>query len=191
MNRGASPIQEKVQGIWIFITLELMFFSILFLSFVLTRHEYPELFLESRLQLNAVLGFVNTLILLTSSWFVGLAGHALRNNKPELGSILFLFAAILGTAFIGIKLYEYNAKLTVGISMMTNDFFMFYYLITAVHFLHVVAGTLMLLIFSLILRKRKSSDSTTKVMFTGSLYWHMVDLLWVLIYPLIYLMVEK
>lgn len=187
VERGRHTRLPGNTGIWVFILVDLIFFAMLFLSFVMERSGKAALFAASQKTLNFELGLVNTLILLTSSWLVVLAVEAARAGKQKMVPRFLMLAIACGLAFIAIKIFEYSAKFSVGISMLTNDFFMFYFLVTGIHFVHVIAGTGVL---TFIVHRAKSGayqPGQVQGIEMAAVYWHMVDLLWVMLFPLIYL----
>lgn len=174
-------------GIWVFVTVDLVFFALLFLSFVIERAKKPELFAAAQRQLDIELGLVNTLILLTSSWLVVLAVEAARHGRQTAVPRLLAPAIACGLTFAAIKITEYSAKLGAGITPLTNDFFMFYFITTFVHFMHVVAGTTALAFVTVRARRGVYGPGRARGIEMAATYWHMVDLLWVMLFPLIYL----
>ncbi|MGQ0698770.1 MAG: cytochrome c oxidase subunit 3 family protein [Panacagrimonas sp.] len=177
-----------VEGVWVFIGADMVFFAVLFVSFMLGRLEHPELFEVSRLTLNPDFGGINTLILLTSSWFVVLAVEAAKRDRLHEIPRWLGAAFICGLAFGVSKAIEYGGKLHAGISPVSNDFYMYYYVLTGFHLLHVTAGSIMLLVFWKMSRARAFGSSRIVVLECGATYWHMVDLLWIVLFPLLYLM---
>jgi nitric oxide reductase NorE protein len=155
---------------------------------MLARLENPALFEQSRRSLDVNAGGINTLILLTSSWFVCLAVDAAKHDRlPQVPH--HLAAALLcGLAFVVSKALEYTKKLGVGISMLTNDFYMFYYTLTGMHFLHVVAGCVLLGVLRSKARAHAFTASNHVALEAGASYWHMVDVLWIVLFPLLYLL---
>jgi len=176
-----------VEGVWVFVFADMTVFAVMFAAFMVDRHDNPTLFEASRLMLNPDFGGINTLILLTSSMFVALAIDALKYARPRLAPVFFALALACGLAFILSKILEYKAKFDAGISMLTNDFFMYYFIMTGMHLGHVVAGSIILLVLCL----KSRADSTHAVdpgpYESGATYWHMVDLLWICLFPLLYL----
>ncbi len=178
-------------GIWIIIYIELITFGVLFLGYSYSRRLDVELFNHSQLLLDQRAGFINTILLITSSWLVVKAVHAIKNmeiNRAKIyASNLLLSATILGTGFLVIKFIEFSNKYEQGVNLSTNTFFMFYFILTIFHFLHVLLGVIIL--FNLY-RKTKlggyTKDDHTGLE-TGASYWHMVDLLWIILFPLIYI----
>ena len=179
------------EGIWIFILGDMLVFSLFFLVFTYYRGLDPELFASSQATLNLHYGAVNTLFLLTSSWFVVLGLHAVRQNRATWAARLVVAAGLCGLGFVVVKFLEYGEKIRAGYVLTTNDFFMYYYIFTGIHFLHLIIGLGVLLFLwfkckSLVVAGRvKPGDIQTFE--SGAAYWHMVDLLWIVLFPLIYL----
>ena len=191
MTQSSIEVRQYPPGdfaIWIFIYAELLVFGIFFLAYAFARSQNVELFNESQLQLNRISGAVNTLVLITSSYFVVRAVAAIRENKSQLCARWLLAAVVLASVFVVIKLAEFSDKLSEGISLSTNLFYMFYLSMTFFHFLHVIFGMVILVA---VMQKAKrggySSQEHTGVE-TGASYWHMVDLVWIILFPLVYVM---
>ena len=127
-------------GIWIFILLDMLIFTEMFGIFVWYRAHSRELFQASQHAVNPAYGLAYTLLLLTSSWCVVLAVSAARKRLLDASSKFVTGAISLGAAFVAIKFVEYGFKLSEGITPVTNDFFMFYFVLTFVHLLHVCVG---------------------------------------------------
>ncbi|MFK5912978.1 MAG: cytochrome c oxidase subunit 3 family protein [Woeseiaceae bacterium] len=191
MTQSQIEIRQYPPGdfaIWIFIYAELLVFGIFFLSYAFARSQNVELFNESQLNLNRISGAVNTLILITSSYFVVRAVAAIRENNSLLCAKWLLAAVLLASAFIVIKLTEFIDKYSEGISLSTNTFYMFYLSMTFFHFMHVIMG--MVILIAVMLKAKQggySSEEYTGVE-TGASYWHMVDLVWIILFPLVYVM---
>ena len=181
-------------AIWIIIYVELVTFGLLFLGYAFSRRSNIEMFNNSQLLLNQTSGFINTLILITSSYFVVRAVQAIsemrQNNIKESNhkaSKWLLYAIICGISFLVIKFSEFYYIFGEGITLSTNKFFMFYLLLTVFHFMHVILGTIIL--FN-IYKKTKTVGYTPndyRGFETGAVYWHMVDLLWIVLFPLVYI----
>ncbi|AMO67492.1 additional subunit of nitric oxide reductase (Nor) complex, membrane protein [gamma proteobacterium BDW918] len=174
------------EGILIFIFADMCMFALFFVSYLMERNADLATYISSQAQLNQNLGAINTLILLLSSWFVVLAVKALKKNAQKDCALFLASAFFCGVIFIINKAMEYNAKIQDGISILSNDFFMFYYIITGIHLLHVVGGMVVLLVLFINTRRGKYSANNVAAVEGGGIYWHMVDLLWVFIFPLIY-----
>lgn len=176
------------QGIFLFVLADMSMFGLFFSSFVYERLKNISLFNSSQALLDSNLGAFNTLVLLTSSWFVVLAIKSIKHGKESYSSWFILLAFISGAIFVAVKFYEYGAKFSAGISMLTNDFFMFYFILTGIHFIHVIAGMIVLVVLWCNARKGLYHNDSLKGLESGATYWHMVDLLWIMIFPLLYLM---
>jgi len=174
-------------AIWLFIFMELLVFGIFFIVYAVMRVQNIEMFHHYQLTLNKELGAVNTLLLISSSYFVVRAVHAIRDNKVE-SCIHWLYAGLAGGAgFLILKALEYSDKFSAGISLSTNTFYMFYLSLTMFHFLHVILG--MVILFAVALKAKQgqySAENYTGVE-TGASYWHMVDLVWIILFPLVYI----
>ncbi|MBW2315103.1 MAG: cytochrome c oxidase subunit 3 [Deltaproteobacteria bacterium] len=168
-------------------------FSMLFFCFFQQRGNDLATFQSSALSLDVVSGAINTVVLLTSSLMMVLALEAYRKSKFELTCRFLLFAVLLGGIFSLNKLFEYGSKLGEGITPISNDFFMYYFVLTGMHFLHVLVGMIVLAYFLLRIRRGLHSnnqlDMPGKESLEGSAnYWHMVDLIWIMIFPLLYML---
>jgi nitric oxide reductase NorE protein len=177
-----------IEGVWVFVAADLTVFGLFFVSFVRDRGRDPALFEQARQTLDADIGGVNTLILLTSSWFVALAVQAAQAGAARRIPRLLAWAAVCGLAFAVLKVIEYAHKLRAGTSMLTNDFYMYYFTLTGIHLLHVAAGTVILLILWSKARAGAYGSGNCAGLESGATFWHMVDLLWVVIFPLLYLL---
>lgn len=173
-------------GIWVFVFADMCMFALFFLVYLMERNAQPLLYISSQAKLDQTLGTLNTLILLLSSWFVVLAVRALKKSAQRSASLFLALAFSCGVAFIGNKVVEYSAKIADGITILSNDFFMFYYILTGIHLAHVVGGMIVLLVLFINTCKGKYGPRNIAAVESGGVYWHMVDLLWVFIFPLIY-----
>ncbi len=176
-----------VEGVWVFVMADMTVFAVLFGFFMASRHQHTDLFEASRHALNPNFGGVNTLILLTSSWFAALALDAVRKSRFALAQHFIGGAFLCGLAFAVSKAIEYTVKLNAGISLLTNDFFMYYFTLTGIHLFHVIAGSVVLLVLWFKARSRSFNPQRPVVLECGAIYWHMVDLLWIILFPLLYL----
>lgn len=165
---------------WVLIISELLVFGAGLAAFLAVRITDPSGFADAQDHLDRAAGGLNTAVLVTSGLFAALANRAAAQGKsksvrPYLGA-----AAVLGGVFLWVKAIEYGDKLAAGIGTETHPFFTFYYLLTGFHAAHVVAG---IVILGLIAWR----DSPRNLE-TGTAFWHMVDLIWVLLFPIIYLL---
>ncbi|HEY3432141.1 MAG TPA: cytochrome c oxidase subunit 3 family protein [Rhodocyclaceae bacterium] len=173
---------------WVFILAELSAFGLLFMVYGIARMKHAALFDEMQLTLDRNAGAFNTVLLITASWCVARAVAAIQKNAG-LTSARWLAGGILAAVgFVVVKLFEYGAKFEAGINLDTNLFYMFYLSLTFFHFMHVILGLVILLF---LWRKTRSGGYTAENclgMETGASYWHMVDLVWIVLFPLIYVM---
>ena len=175
-------------GIWFFILGDLLIFSVFFAVFLYYCNEDVALFNASQTQLNQGIGVLNTLVMLSSSWFVATAVHCVRFGWLRSGWKLLLLAFVCGVGFIVIKFFEYSEKIAAGITLTTNDFFMYYYIYTGIHGIHVLIGLGVLVYMTLLLRSRRSGLTADELqnLESGAIFWHLVDLLWIVIFALLY-----
>ncbi len=174
-------------AIWFFIFMELLVFAIFFIIYSIKRIQNVELFNEYQLTLNTEIGAANTLILLTSSYFVIRAIYAIRLDNIK-GCVAWLYAALgCGTGFLILKSIEYYGKFSEGVNLSTNTFYMFYLSLTLFHYLHVIFG--MIILAAVVFKAQRGAYSARNHIGveTGAVYWHMVDLVWVVLFPLVYI----
>jgi nitric oxide reductase NorE protein len=175
------------EGIWLLISGDLLVFSLFFIIFLYYRDQNIELFSASRAHLSRVFGTLNTVLMLTSSWFVALAVHAARKQLVKATSLCFALALLCGVGFSIVKVLEYGDKIHAGIGLNTNDFFMYYFVFTGIHLLHVLLGMGVLTVLALYSRSGEFSAVKIKHLETGASFWHLVDLLWIVLFALLYL----
>jgi nitric oxide reductase NorE protein len=186
MTEDNPTLSFANKGVWIFVGIDMAIFGVLFLVFLVEKMNAHDLFTQSQQALNPVYGFLNTMILITSSW---LLVRSLRVMLAQAGKArLYLAGSILfGCAFVVLKFFEYGEKFSAGISIVENTFFTFYYLLTFLHFCHVLGGLIALsVIFSGL--KQGSNPSLVSAGQSIGIYWHMVDLLWIYLFLLLYLL---
>ena len=174
-------------GIWIMIFGDMMIFSLFFLVFLQYKGEAPEIFLQSQSTLNVWLGFVNMLLLLTSSWFVAMSLNLMKRGFYSSAKRFLLIALAFGIGFGVIKVIEYTQKFSAGINLTTNDFYMFYFMYTGIHFVHVLIGLGVLTFLIVKTNANRYNDKDRMTFESGACFWHMVDLLWIILFPLLYL----
>lgn len=173
-------------AIWIFIFAELLVFGIFFVIYAIVRTQNLELFNRYQDTLNREIGAVNTLLLITASYFVVMAVHAIRDNRVD-ACVKWLFASLgAGSGFLVLKSIEFNAKFAAGIDLNTNTFYFFYLSLTAFHYLHVILGMVILAAVLVKAYRGSYSASNHTGIETGASYWHMVDLVWIILFPLVY-----
>jgi nitric oxide reductase NorE protein len=188
-SRPAADPRGHVPGessMWFFVIGDLLIFAVYFVGYMYFRGQNQELFLKSQARLNLDIGAVNTVMLLSSSLFVALGVQAARAGDRADAVRRFWVALAFGAAFPLLKMFEWIPEITSGLTPGTNLFFMYYYVMTGMHLCHVALG---LVIMGFIIRNLKTAD-TPKISFveTGATYWHMVDVLWLVLFALLYLM---
>lgn len=175
-------------AIWIFICSELLVFAVFFASYAFTRAGHVELFNQWQPTLNRDYALVNTLTLITSSYFVVRAIASIREDQAGQSLRWLLGALAMGALFLVVKSMEYAEHYSHGINLRTNLFFMFYFSLTFFHFMHVLMGMVILGVNAAILCKGGYTADNHRGMETGASYWHMVDMVWLILFPLVYVM---
>lgn len=176
-------------GIWLFIAGDMILFSLLFFTFLDYRGKALPTFIEGRAQLDQTLGLLNTVLLLTSSWCVASAVKAVRRERMQAAGACLAGAIACGIGFGAVKYVEYSHKLAAGITPNTSDFFMFYFAYTGIHMIHVVIGLGVLLFLRHYIRSRPAAAVNLQHVESGATFWHLVDVLWIVIFALLYLLV--
>jgi nitric oxide reductase NorE protein len=173
-------------GVWLFIAADTFMFALFFSSFMYERTKEVALFNASQQALDPAVGALNTILLLTGSWFVVMAVEAARKRLEQALVACLGMAVACGVTFGTIKICEYRGKIAHGITMLTNDFYMYYFALTGLHFVHLVIGVVVL---TVLLTKASAgmTDEYQRYLESGASYWHMVDLLWIMLFPLLYL----
>ena len=175
-------------AVWFFILAELLVFAVFFLSYAFARARNVALFNASQLTLDLDAGAINTVLLITSSWFVVLAIKAVKQGNTTAGAGWLVAAMLGGFGFLVIKVIEYVAKFGAGISLSTNTFYMFYISLTFFHFMHVILGMVVLAVLLFNTLRGAYAGHQYHTLESGGAYWHMVDLLWIILFPLVYVM---
>jgi cytochrome c oxidase subunit 3 len=186
-------------GMWIFLATEIMFFGGMFLGYAVYRLSYHAAFVEASHHLDVVLGGVNTAVLLCSSLTMAIAVHAAQHGSRKSIALFLGLTILLGSVFLGIKGIEYHHKyeeqlipgpgfhLASPESARAQLFFSFYFAMTGMHALHMVIGVgMMAVLIVMALKGRFTAEYNAPVEMVG-LYWHFVDIVWVFLFPLLYL----
>jgi nitric oxide reductase NorE protein len=174
-------------GLWVFIFGDMLAFAVFFAVFLFERGHRSVEFNGSRRTLAVGLAVANTLLLLTSSWLVAVAVRAVRERRRQLALRLFSLAAACGVAFVIDKAIEWGDKLQAGVSPATNEFFMFFFMLTGIHLLHVLIGLVVLAFAWRVARSHEPRPEERRLVEACASYWHMVDLLWIVLFALLYL----
>ncbi|MCL4551766.1 MAG: cytochrome c oxidase subunit 3 family protein [Bacteroidetes bacterium] len=184
-------------GMWLFLFTEVLLFGGLFLVYAVYRYQYPQQFHIAAMELNTGIGTLNTIILLTSSLTVALSIAAIQKGNKFLSMILISTTLILAAMFMVNKFFEWSTKFSHDIYPGSKEltakpngqilFYGLYFVMTGLHGLHVLVG-MVVLTFMLVFIKKDiiTKDSYAKLENSG-LYWHLVDLIWIFLFPLFYL----
>jgi nitric oxide reductase NorE protein len=184
---NTKPTIPGEAGVWVMITGDAILFSLLFGLFMRYRGEELSLFATSQANLNQLLGLLNTLLMLSSSWLVASGVHAARVRMVRQSSMQFGAAALCGIGFMVVKYFEYSSKIHAGITLSTNNFFMLYYVYTGIHLIHVVLGTGVLITMAWYVRSGGICAVKIRNLESGASFWHLVDMLWIVLFALLYL----
>lgn len=194
-----QQFESAKMGMWLFLVTEILFFGGLFAAYIVYRAWYPDLYIMASDQLDTFWGGVNTVVLIGSSLTVAMAIRSAQLNQQKGIIINLLITIALAFVFMVIKYFEYSHKFELGIfpgayytfdgidHPQANIFFSIYYMMTGLHGVHVVVG--IGLMVWLLIKARKGafhSNYYTPVEITG-LYWHLVDIIWIFLFPLLYL----
>lgn len=175
-------------GIWIFILGDMTLYAALFGSFMSDRSQNVAVFNESAEALHVSFGAVNTLLLLASSLFVALGVRALREQiSRQRAPMLFALAIACAAGFVLNKYFEYSDLLSSGLTPDENTFFIYYYVLTGIHLTHLIAGTCVLYFLYRTSRRPRLEQRQIRAVESGASFWHVVDLLWIVLFPLLYL----
>lgn len=187
-----DPAHRRFAGdaaLWCFLAADLLIFVVFFLGFIADRNADPAGFADARHTVGLTIGIINTIILLTSSLFVVIGVNALRRNARAVGQRMFRLAIACGLAFVVLKFSEYYHLISHGHGANSHLYFTHYFYLTGLHMLHVFIG-----IAVLVQMARRAGDagivSERQMRFfdSGACWWHLVDLLWMVIFPLIFLL---
>ncbi len=184
-------------GMWLFLFTELLLFGGMFLIYAVYRFQYPEQFHFAGMELNTTIGTINTIILLTSSLTVALSITALQKGNKFLSIIMLTITIGFALFFMVNKYFEWSAKVSHGIypgseEMLNKQngeilFFGLYYVMTGLHGLHVLIGIVLLTFILVMIIKDKIISTDLVKLENSGLYWHLVDLIWIFLFPLFYL----
>ncbi|MDA0667652.1 MAG: cytochrome c oxidase subunit 3 [Planctomycetota bacterium] len=172
---------------WVFLSAEFATLSIFFVAFAWSKTADPEVFAQGQRLLHPDVGFANTLVLITSGFFAARGVLALHQQRHTSCARWYAAAAALGVVFLGIKTWEYAEKLGDGINLSTSNFFFFYFFLTGFHYLHVMLGVGFLSVMAWKVRRKPVEESTVMNFESSAAFWHMLDLVWVILFPLLYL----
>lgn len=174
-------------GIWVFVLGDMVLFALLFGSYAYDYGKDQALFQRGQETLNALFGVTNTMLLLTGSLFVVLALHLARRGSMHKVPHLLGLAIFTGVAFFANKILEYSEKIGQGHTINSDIFFIYYYTLTGIHLLHVTVGIGVIAFIRQRIQREGYSLKNIQNLENGGAIWHMVDLLWIALFPLLYL----
>jgi cytochrome c oxidase subunit III len=205
MSNHAADIHEhydpvaKRMGMWLFLFTEVILFGGLFIVYAVYRFGNPEAFHEGSSHLSIFTGAMNTLILLTSSLTVALSITALQNGRIKLSVWMIVLTIILALAFMVNKYFEWQLKydhaLFPGMQSFMEfptgekQFFNLYFFMTGLHGIHVIVGVILFIIIAINVKKGKITPERDAYLENSGLYWHIVDIIWIFLFPLFYLII--
>lgn len=171
---------------WIIIFIELFTYGLALVAFVYAGRENTLMFREAAAHLNTFTGIANTCFLLTSGYFMAQTIHAFKHMNLKKTKLFLLLAMSGGVLFCLLKSFEFYLKINDGFTMSFNEFFTYYWMLTGFHFIHVAVG-LIILLFCYNMLKRKGLEASLEDMEASAAFWHMCDLIWLLLFPVLYL----
>lgn len=186
---AATAAPPRLPGdlvVWLLVLAELLTFGILFVAFAVARLREPALFAAGQATLDVGSGAINTVLLVSASACVVHALHAVRAGRPAPGARWLAAALACGVGFLALKSLEYVHKWQQGIDVAENTFYLLYVMLTGFHFLHVAAGCLFFALLWRPTRRGAYGPHDCHALETGAVFWHMVDLLWMVLFPLVY-----
>jgi cytochrome c oxidase subunit 3 len=196
----AQQMEASTLGMWVFLVTEIMFFGGLFMAYLVYRHQSPEGFQEASFELNRIWGTTNTAVLIVSSLTMALGVRAAQTSQKAKTQVFWLLSTMFfGTAFLGIKAIEYRDKFVHHhvpgpyfhweghYPKAAEQFYSLYFAMTGLHALHMIIGLgIMTVIAVMAWKKQFDAEYYTPVEVAG-LYWHFVDIVWIFLFPLLYL----
>jgi cytochrome c oxidase subunit 3 len=198
VNSGHNRDDEASKlGMWLFLFTELLLFGGLFLVYTIYRYLNADAFLHASYNLNVILGTVNTMVLLTSSWTVAMAVTAMQKGNIKLSAKLIDATIFFAVVFLVIKYFEWTAKFEHGLfpgmehynQLVPGSklFFFLYFFMTGLHGVHVIVGAVFLIFVLTAINKKKTNPGKYMFLENAALYWHLVDIIWIFLFPLFYL----
>jgi cytochrome c oxidase subunit 3 len=184
-------------GMWLFLFTELILFGGMFILYSVYRYKYPEAFHLAAKELNTIIGTFNTAILLTSSLTMALSITAVQRKQNALSVFFQILTIVLALGFMVNKYFEWSAKFHHGIYPGSDTllgkpvgeivFFGLYYVMTGLHGLHVIIGIVLIAVMMRLTSKGIINNDSYVKLESAGLYWHLVDIIWIFLFPLFYL----
>ena len=172
--------------VWLLVLAELLTFGLLFVSFAVARWREPAVFAQGQAALSLGTGALNTLLLVAASWAAVRAVRCFASDRGDLGANWLLSALTGALGFLIVKSHEFAGKVAAGFDWATNSFTLLYTLLTGFHFLHVVVGAIVFTVLWFKARAGAYGRANHMAPASGAVFWHMVDLLWMVLFPLVY-----
>jgi cytochrome c oxidase subunit 3 len=201
-DTAAQQKDASTLGMWIFLITEIMFFGGMFLAYTIYRSSYPHVFAVASSTLNVYIGAANTVVLLCSSFTMVMAVRAAQLGSRKAIVVFLILTLLLGLVFLGVKAYEWNEKFqehhVPGATFHMEElpaeqqgqaqlFFSLYFAMTGLHALHMVVGVGIVSAIAWWAHKGKYTPDYMTPVDVGGLYWHFVDIIWIFLFPLLYL----
>ena len=186
-------------GMWVFLATEILFFGVLFVAYTATRLHDPQAFAIASRLTNVTLGSINTAVLLTSSLMMALAVRATKLGLRRVALGFLCATAVLGIVFLAIKFTEYYLDYAGHLVPVLDfahsgphaggveNFFYLYFFMTGLHSVHMIAGIVVVTVLAVMTARRRFTPDYFTPVELGGLYWHLVDIVWIFLYPLLYL----
>jgi cytochrome c oxidase subunit III len=195
-----QQLEASTLGMWVFLVTEIMFFGGMFMAYIVYRVLYPEAWVLGSHHLNVTLGALNTSVLICSSLTMALAVRSAQVSSRKGQIVSLILTILLGSTFLVVKYFEYKEKfehhlvpgphfdMTLPEAGHQQLFFSLYFMMTGIHAAHMIVGiVLMFVILAMAIRGKFSAEYYTPVEVSG-LYWHFVDIVWIFLFPLLYLL---
>ena len=174
--------------VWLLVLVELLTFGMLFIAFAAARLREPAVFAAGQATLDLNSGALNTVLLVSASGCAARALHAVRGGRSTAGARWLLGALACALGFLAVKGHEYADKWREGIDVANNTFYLLYVMLTGFHFLHAAVGCLLFALLWPPTRRGAYGPGHCHALETGVVFWHMVDLLWMVLFPLVYVL---
>ena len=172
--------------VWLLVLAELLTFGLLFGSFAVARWREPEVFAQGQAALSLHTGALNTLMLVAASWAAVRAVRCFESDRGDTGAHWLLAALAGAIGFLVVKTHEFAGKVQVGFDWATDSFTLLYTLLTGFHYLHVLVGAIVFAVLWFKARAGAYGRANQLAPASGAVFWHMVDLLWMVLFPLVY-----
>lgn len=175
-------------GMWIFLATEVLLFGGIFATYFIFKFNWPDVFISGSKQLNTFMGGLNTVILLCSSFTMAMAVDSAQRGRQKPLRWHLILTLLFACGFLIVKYFEWTAKFSHGLFPGTDLFFSVYFMATGLHLLHVLIGMsfIGLLLFRAV--KGRYNEENFGGVEVGGLYWHIVDIIWIFLFPLLYLL---